>query len=61
VRGPSGASDGVGVVKDVLIIFCVEVNTISKQTENEIPFDPCHLEVSSDAPKMIFETIARSA
>ena len=37
-----------------------DTNTLSKQTKNEIPHDPCHLGVPTGASKMIFEPMVRS-
>jgi hypothetical protein len=34
-------------------LSCVEINTISKMDQNEIPLDPRHLGVPSEVLKMI--------
>ena len=38
----------------------VKVSTISKQTENELPLEPCHRGVPTGASEVIFEPMVRS-
>ena len=42
-------------------LSCVKINTISKQTENELPLEPRHLVVPSGASKMISKPMVRLA
>ena len=36
-------------------LYCVKVSTISKQIENKLPLEPCHLGVPSGVSKIISE------
>ena len=42
-------------------VYCIDANTISKQTKNEISHDPHHLGVPSGASKMISEPMVHLA
>jgi hypothetical protein len=41
-------------------LSCVEINTISKPVENELPLDLCHLEVPSGVPTKISMPVVHS-
>jgi hypothetical protein len=42
-------------------LSCTNTNTVSKQNQNKVLHDPCHLGVPSVASKMISEPVVHSA
>ena len=45
----------------IVLLSCIEINTISKRTKNELPLDLHYLGVPSGVPKVISMLVVRLA